>query len=417
MQSTANKNQRINIIIFILIILFNAEFLYLTDNKQAGIPFVREYYLFFLCVFSLHLIFIKKYYFGRKIEIFIFIFIAAWILLSSILSLIHFGQPLHFGILEERRVLHLLIFYPVFYYLCYKKINIITLEKFIVISFLLTASIGFLYSFGILMPRLSIDFQVGGSVYRDVSDIYEGLRAGRFRIGTLFLLFVFLISIFKIRAKTTQLFWYILLFFCIIYAWHVVQTRTTIMLMVTTFIIAFRKKLNMLSLFSIFILIIMALLYIFFQDFITNQSSKLEMLIIDAFDSKGPRTRLITSNIIWNALQENPLGNGALSLQWNEGFRRIYNNNFYLSDVGLLGVAYRFGVFTLFIAGIYYYVLLRAVKIAINIRIPIYRASIYMIFIAIFNIIFSNAMAFDGGLYGIILAIIYYLKYYRSDGA
>jgi hypothetical protein len=39
------------------------------------------------------------------------------------------------------------------------------------------------------------------------------------------------------------------------------------------------------------------------------------------------------------------IGMGALSLQWQNGFHRIYDRFFYLSDVGPVGDLYRFGMF------------------------------------------------------------------------
>ncbi|MDA7949168.1 MAG: hypothetical protein MPJ78_17025 [Hyphomicrobiaceae bacterium] len=62
--------------------------------------------------------------------------------------------------------------------------------------------------------------------------------------------------------------------------------------------------------------------------------------------------RVTTSRTILTELEKNDwLGMGALSLQWQNGFHRIYDKHFYLSDVGVVGEFYRFGIFLFVIYG------------------------------------------------------------------
>lgn len=56
--------------------------------------------------------------------------------------------------------------------------------------------------------------------------------------------------------------------------------------------------------------------------------------------------RVHTANTIFSELGKNDwIGMGALSLQWQNGFHRVYDRFFYLSDVGVVGELYRFGLF------------------------------------------------------------------------
>jgi hypothetical protein len=77
-------------------------------------------------------------------------------------------------------------------------------------------------------------------------------------------------------------------------------------------------------------------------------------LLFEATSEGG--VRATTSDIVLQEIQQNYyIGMGALSLQWQNGFARLYSAYFYLSDVGLLGVLYRFGFLTPIIALFYYF--------------------------------------------------------------
>lgn len=401
--------------LLLALMVFNSGFLYLTDNKQAGIPYVREIYL--LCLF-LFVFFVggNRKFLLQKDVFFLLVFILLWFFLSSSLAFFVHGQPFFYGVLEERRALHLLIVVPALYVLVAGNYSVGDLEKFIVIGFLCSAFVGVLYSVKVIEPRLSLDFQVGGTVFDEVSKIYEGFRSGRFRIGTLYLLFVYILAIVKWRCSGSLYnFWLFLAIFCAFYTWHIVQTRSLMAVMALVAIWVFRKDLVK----QVYMLVVATLLVMVFlviwEGVLFAQLEKLDDLVSDIFERTGPRTRDITLAIIWDALKEQPTGLGALSLQWNDGFRSIYNDNFYLSDVGFFGVLYRFGLFLPVVLFFYYFVFFKSLGAVWDGGEPIYVACKYVMVISILNFFLSNALAFDGGLYGLVFAIALHRKYRNRE--
>lgn len=95
-----------------LLILVNSTVFFLTDDKLAGLPFARE--LFLLAVVAVTgLLFVtwREIYFSKT---------SLWIMFMGIvlplgsagLANLNFGQPLPFGLLEERRMVMYLVFFP-----------------------------------------------------------------------------------------------------------------------------------------------------------------------------------------------------------------------------------------------------------------------------------------------------------------
>ncbi len=187
--------------------------------------------------------------------------------------------------------------------------------------------------------------------------------------------------------------------------------------MATMFISAlfvFRKRID--RIFSVFIAVVPLVFVVFliYPDVFQSELDKLLLLYEDAVEHSGPRTREITIGIIIDEILKNPVGYGALSLQWKDGFLPIYNDNFYLSDVGIFGVFYRFGFFSLVVIGIYYYVYLsRAVALRKSENALVLTAC-YVVVIESFDLIFSSSMAMGGGVFGVALAVMAF-KYYGFD--
>lgn len=114
--------------------------------------------------------------------------------------------------------------------------------------------------------------------------------------------------------------------------------------------------------------------------------------------------RLHTAGRILEELSRNDwIGMGALSLQWQNGFHRIYGNHFYLSDVGIVGEFYRFGVFLPIIFGI------MALAVHCYLRQPIDACGRSICFGLLLLLVLSapggGIIAFAGANWAILLAI------------
>ena len=105
---------------------------------------------------------------------------------------------------------------------------------------------------------------------------------------------------------------------------------------------------------------------------------------------------------------------GSLSLQWKGGFSTLYNPHFYLSDVGLFGVYYRYGFLTPLIALIFYAGYLRIMKLCPN-KGPLLCAFQLVFWFQMLNMFLSNSLMYGGDVLGIGAAC--FLYYARVNAA
>ena len=167
--------------LYLILILFNTGFLFLSDAKNAGMPFLREIFILILIVLFGWNVIKNSHWRGTPYEYWVLILVASVVILSPLLAWIKFGQPISYGILEERRVLHYLVFFPIFYGLLKEEVTLDILEKYIIYSFLSCAALGTMYSLRILEARTGVSFQVENGV-RDINEIYQGFSFRTFSI-------------------------------------------------------------------------------------------------------------------------------------------------------------------------------------------------------------------------------------------
>jgi len=149
-------------------------------------------------------------------------------------------------------------------------------------------------------------------------------------------------------------------------------------------------------------------------EFYQQQYDRLHALIFEATGQTSVRD--VTVSIILDAIRDNHyFGMGALSLQWQGGFSAIYNSHFYLSDVGLFGVYYRYGFLTpvvvlLFYGGFIW--IMRKCPDKGNLL-----AALQLAFVSgMLNFTLSNALTFSGDVYGMAAAFfLYYAKAQASE--
>lgn len=386
-------------------VLLLTEFAFLTNNKQAGIPFLRELFSFVLLAVSFYFIFLKRYWMSSRYEVYIVFYVFSWLVLSSVLAYFSHGQPVYYGMFEERRVLLFLSFFPIFYLLLRGITDFDQLGRYLLIAFIFTTLIGVFYSLGIFSPKIDVSFSVGGRSLEDIQEVYEGFRGGRFTIGTNFIVWMFCFSLIAYR-ESGKILWLIVGVYIFWYTWHVVQTRTLLAIIALCTVIIFRKRLDRLFVGGYFLIFFCVSAVLIFPDWIVSQIDKFDMLLSDVLEHSGPRTREITISIILEEVFKNPFGYGALSLQWNNGFMDIYNDNFYLSDVGIFGVVYRFGLMSVPMILMFYYLYCsRAWALRKDVY-PLVISACYVVWISVANFVFSSSMAMSGNLFGALLAVL-----------
>lgn len=394
-------------LLFILFLLNSACF-FLTDDKRAGIPYLRELFLLMVLGATACLFVAWRFVYQSKTSLWIIFMGVALPLISATLAYLNFGQPVVYGLLEERRFFEYLVFFPTLFLLIMAKPTEEEVGNYFLYVALICATVGFMYYLGIIPTNTVASFTVD-----DWTQYEDLLRPDRYRIGSAFVTISAFMLMYKMRERITAAHFFILLYF-VAYLWLVMQTRQTMLVWGVAGLWIFRKRIDSLMKMTVLGVIMLVVSYFLMPEFYTAQYERFHALLFEA--TSGPGVRDLTVATIIEAISNNSyIGMGALSLQWNGGFSTVYNSHFYLSDVGIFGVYYRYGFLALFVLMIYYggYLwimsqcrdkgsLLSAIRIA-------------FVF-GMMNFMLSNGLTFAGDLYGMAAAIfLYYAKLQTAD--
>jgi hypothetical protein len=268
----------------------------------------------------------------------------AYISLSALLANAAFGQPVAFGLFEERRALAMLAFFPLLLLIERGLISLRSLVASIHLAALICLGLGLAMQTGIL----------GDLTLRDVP--YLDPRKYRILNGTKFYMVSMLVGLAMALLHRS---------------WHhlvpvlvgamglllVSQTRSAMLIaalaLVLLLAVTSAGRFLLIAVIAMAALILNAVMDNLLPDLIAAAHDLLQGLFsrgntlapnVELGTEQGVRSRTVQT--ILDELWHNGwVGMGALSLQWNNGFHRIYNPNFYLSDVGVIGEAYRFGFF------------------------------------------------------------------------
>jgi hypothetical protein len=222
------------------------------------------------------------------------------------------------------------------------------LERFFLVSGLACVTVGYLYYLGILPENNDVAFTVDEKDYG-----LNPLRPNRFSVGAAYVSVCAYMLMYRLRRNYSLASVALLLLFAS-YLWLVLQTRNTMLVWALAGLWIFRSRWGVLLKSGVAVVAIVAVAYFIVPDFFTDQYERFNALLFEATSEGG--VRATTSDIVLQEIQQNYyIGMGALSLQWQNGFARLYSAYFYLSDVGLLGVLYRFGFLTPIVALFYYF--------------------------------------------------------------
>lgn len=384
-------------ILFVLIFL-NSEALFLTDDKKAGIPFLREAYLLAIVGLAFALCLIWRRVYQSKAALWILFFGIFLPLFSAILAYVNFGQPLPYGLLEERRSLAWLSFFVMLFLLIKTRPDQRQIEGFFLMSAIAASAIGFMYYLSIIPDNAMPSFAKN---VRDVGD----LRPNRYRIGAGYVTLGVFILLYRLRDQLSLKSLGLVLYFTA-YLWLVLQTRSTMLVWAVAAVWIFRKRLDSAAKVGLTAGLLLGMSYLLFPEFYVQQYERLLLLYDEAVNSPGVRDDTIAT--IMQALRENNyIGKGALSLQWNDGFAALYDPHFYLSDVGIVGVYHRFGFLTPLIALLFYGGFIYFMR-QVPMKGPLLSAFQLGFWIGLFNMFLSNAIMFGGDTLGITLACFLY---------
>jgi len=391
-----------------VIIFLNTGALFLSDDKKSGILFLRELYLLGIVAAAFMLCLIWRRVYQSKAALWVLFFGVFIPVFSALLAYLNFGQPLIYGLLEERRSLAWLSFFVVLFLLIKTKPEQKHIEAFFMTSAVLATVIGFMYYFSIIPDNAIPSFA------KDVKDTGD-LRPNRYRIGAGAVSLGAFILLYRLRENLSLKSLALLLYFAA-YLWLVVQTRSTMIIWALAAVWIFRKRLDSAAKVLVTAGILLGMSYLLFPEFYVMQYEKLLMMYDEAVNSPGVRDDTIAT-ILAAQQQNNHIGMGALSLQWNGGFGELYDPHFYLSDVGIIGVYYRFGFLTPLIALLFYGGFIYFMR-QVRDKSPLLNAFQLGFWFSIINMFMSNALMYGGDTLGITLAcFLYFARTQASEAA
>ena len=328
-----------------------AIFVFLSFRTFYHFPYmyvVQEVWIFFSALLILFPYGLWKLRSGMRFsgfELYILVMIVYVPLLSSLNSLIEFGQPLYFGLLTQRHMALAACSLALLFAIAIRMISYREIEN----AFLICAwSLLFLYSFMIIWldPR---DFINSGQ--RMVSG--GGSQQEKFVFDTLLIVFGFyyysLKALNEDRLRSTVLSLFFLCFLLI------AGRRALILSLVLTYIIFAFKRLRIKQLIVLLPKISILVTTLFAVILAINEN--IIFRLIDSFlpafsvvltgqegEDASANARILGAALAFPYILENwAFGNGDLSHQWLGGFEGVLGSYFYPSDIGIIGAVFMYG--------------------------------------------------------------------------
>ncbi|RRV12914.1 MULTISPECIES: hypothetical protein [Stutzerimonas] len=324
-----------------------------SPHNPYGIKGLNELYLAVSIVFTILLLLASAENAPREFRILMYYCLystVVFLVMPAIFAYYTYGQPVVFGLIEERRVLFCLGFAPLLF--LGKRVSTLQFERGLLYAALIAAFFSWCFKFGVI-PDMR-------------AEVRSDDRPDRSSIGPYLICFgyFYCIQIWSkgispingaARNKTLYMVIAALLLLTLVFA---TQTRQLIVLCLLFTLFCLRAKA---VIWAASLSILLSPFYFF--------PSLLEVLGLNTefYDSTlegvedGVRTYTISS-IFAHLDQVNWLPSGSLSLMWQDGFIPYFGEHFFLSDVGVFGTLFRFGFLTFFVIPMTLFVYQRIAK-------------------------------------------------------
>lgn len=394
--------------LLLVVMLLNSQCIFLTDDKIAGIPLLREAFLAGIVLSAILLLMMWKQARQSKTAAWIMVFGIGLPVLSAVLANLNYGQPILYGLLEERRSFTYLLFFPAYFLMVKTKPTQEQIERFMLVSGLACVFVGFMYYFKIIPQTTGVGYTVDEKTMSPDDNL---LRPDRYRIGANYVQICAFMLMYSIKRRLTLVKVGMLGLFAL-YLWLVLQTRTTMIIWALAACWIFRSRPRPLFQMAGLIIAALVVVYVVMPSAIMDQVDKFNALLGEATDGAGPRDTTIAITLR-DVARNSYVGMGALSLQWNGGFSALYNDWFYLSDVGIVGVYYRYGFLTPLIALTYYLGFL-AIMRNCKVKSDMLAAFQLDFWFALFNMVLASSIMYGGDISGLAAAAFLYAAKARA---
>jgi len=309
-----------------------------STHNPIGIKFLNEVYLAVCLGASLLLILASTEDAAREFRILMYYAlysVLVFTVLPAIFSFYTYGQPITYGLIEERRILFAFGFVPLL--LLAKNLSTLQFERAILYAALIAVFLSWLFKFGLLPD------------WREEQTSWD--RPDRSSIGPFLICFAYFYciqiwskGISPINGDKRQKNFYLLmaaiLLLTLVFA---TQTRQLIVLCLAFTLFCLRAKAIV---WAASLCMLLSPLY-FYPELLDVLGLNIEFYenSLDGDVEDGVRPNTIAS--VFNHLRlVNWLPSGSLSLMWQDGFIPYFGEHFFLSDIGIIGTLFRFGFLT-----------------------------------------------------------------------
>jgi hypothetical protein len=381
-----------------LFLFTNSQFTFDIAHNPLAIPYAQEIFLGFLLSFFLFVVlplFILKLHIDKLDAAIATVTLVVWVG-SAAHAYLRYGQPIYYGLIEDRRSLGLLAYFPLVMLLRSKQVCIEDIFRYILTLSTIFIIYGVLVSLGLAPTVKSFALEI------------SNIRAGRMNIGLYYMILAFFICLSRLSYRFDKRWAYYSAFFFFSMA-ILGQTRQLILgaliIALGSLLIGKVSFTRFLTIFTVTTVIPFLLLLWLNKDFLISYYDMFSTL--SSTDYINESARILTSLQIFSEFSNGDLwGHGALSLMWKGGFHRLYGENFFLADVGVIGTMFRFGILAVPILIFASWILIRATR-----RLPkgeIRRTVAYGIIFSFLLIPTAGLVVYRGFFLGILLAISAY---------
>lgn len=340
-------SDRLLSLILAALCVLNSQVVTATTHNPVGIRYARELYIAIMAAYVLGRTF---FFLSRHALPKFFVWVlalcvipAAW---SAITAHIVHGQPLLYGLLEERRLFEFLSGFVIADLATRAGVSWERLVRLVFTTAVFCAAVGIGFQVG-LVPDLR---QILGDF-----DAQPGPRELRASIGLSYMvlsLFVAVLSAVRFRSDEDgvsirhPIAW---AFFFLAVIGLVGQTRQILIIGAAVTALYLLKEWRRATRYlphavAVALITAATVLVVIPSSRLGQYWNLLTALAGSEYISASSRAKTIA--VILNEVGSHLyFGGGALSLKWQGGFNRIYGGFFYLADVGDFGVLYRYGIF------------------------------------------------------------------------
>jgi hypothetical protein len=309
-----------------------------STHNPIGFKFLNELYLAVCLGASLLLILASTETTAREFRILTYYAcysILVFTVLPAIFAYYTFGQPIMYGLIEERRILFAFGFVPLL--LLAKHISVLQFERSIIYAALIAVFLSWCFKFG-LVPDL-----------REEQTAWD--RPDRSSIGPFLICFAYFYCIqiwangkSPINGDDRHRNFYLVvaavLLLTLVFA---TQTRQLIVLCLAFTLFSLKAKAIV---WAASLCVLLSPFY-FYPELLEILGLNVEFygsnLEGDVEDGVRPNT---IASVFSHLDLVNWLPSGSLSLMWQDGFIPYFGEHFFLSDIGIIGTLFRFGFLT-----------------------------------------------------------------------